>query len=348
MDFVFSSILIWVGIVACLCGSALCSGLTLGYFSLSRIHLETLTDQGNQSAGIILGLRKDANFLLATLLWSNVAVNVLLTLLTDSQMHGIMAFMFSVFGITLLGEILPQAYFSRNALKLGARLTSYVKFLQIVFFVFAKPSALLLDRIVGKEGVTWFEEKELKALLNLHTKAPETDIGNVEGRGAANFLSLDDVSCLDEGSPLNPLSVVQLTPNAESGIFPKTVTDIQDNLVEQIHQSGQKWVVITSPSSNPQFVLDADSFLRELLVEKKYRPYYHCHRPIVVTDPTSRLDQLLPRLKVKPEHAEDDVIDHDIILIWTDTHKRIITGADILGRLLRGIVRRDEKIVPLP
>ena len=236
MDLVFPSILVWIGIVACLCGSALCSGLTLGYFSLSRIHLETLTEQGNQSAGIILGLRKDANFLLATLLWSNVAVNVLLTLLTDSQMHGVMAFMFSVFGITLLGEILPQAYFSRNALKLGARLTSYVKFLQIVFFVFAKPSALLLDRIVGQEGVTWFEEKELEALLKLHTKAPETDIGNVEGRGAANFLSLDDVSCLDEGSPLNPLSVVQLTPITESGIFPKTVTDIQDNLkVEPEH-----------------------------------------------------------------------------------------------------------------
>ena len=36
----------------------------------------------------------------------------------------------------------------------------------------------------------------------------------------------------------------------------------------------------------------------------------------------------------------DDVIDDDLILIWTD-EKRVITGADILGRLLRGIALRD-------
>jgi hypothetical protein len=41
-------------------------------------------------------------------------------------------------------------------------------------------------------------------------------------------------------------------------------------------------------------------------------------------------------MKVRPEHAEDDVIDNDLILVWGE-QKRIITGSDILGRLLRGI-----------
>lgn len=344
----FPSFIVWAGIAACLVGSALCSGLTIGFFSLSRIHLETLTEQGNQPARRILELRKDANFLLATLLWSNVAVNVLLTLLTDSQLTGISAFTFSVIGITVLGEILPQAYFSRNALKLGSQLIWFVKILQLLFIAVAKPSAWLLDRLIGQEGISWFEEKELNALLHLHTIAQETEIGRVEGVGATNFLSLDDVSCLDEGSPLNPLSVVQFSSKSEFHLFPSTVTDVQDSLVQQIHQSGEKWVVVTDSKKFPHFVLDADSFLRELLIDKKYRPYHHCHRPILITDPQSRLDQLLPRLKVKPEHAQDDVIDQDIILIWTDSHKRIITGADILGRLLRGIVRKEEKILPLP
>jgi len=43
---------------------------------------------------------------------------------------------------------------------------------------------------------------------------------------------------------------------------------------------------------------------------------------------------------VEPRHAEDDVVDEDIILLWGD-EKRIITGADILGRLLRGIVENE-------
>jgi hypothetical protein len=46
---------------------------------------------------------------------------------------------------------------------------------------------------------------------------------------------------------------------------------------------------------------------------------------------------VIGRLKVDPQRPEDDVIDHDIILIWGH-ERRIITGADILGRLMRGII----------
>ena len=38
------------------------------------------------------------------------------------------------------------------------------------------------------------------------------------------------------------------------------------------------------------------------------------------------------------ERPDDDVIDNDLILVW-GAQKRIITGADLLGRLLRGIAR---------
>jgi len=43
------------------------------------------------------------------------------------------------------------------------------------------------------------------------------------------------------------------------------------------------------------------------------------------------------RLKSHPQRAGRDVIDRDIILVWGKEEKRVITGADILGRLLRGI-----------
>ena len=51
---------------------------------------------------------------------------------------------------------------------------------------------------------------------------------------------------------------------------------------------------------------------------------------------------MIGRMKVKPEHPEDDVIDNDLILVW-GTQRRIITGADLLGRLLRGIATIDVK-----
>jgi hypothetical protein len=41
-----------------------------------------------------------------------------------------------------------------------------------------------------------------------------------------------------------------------------------------------------------------------------------------------------------PERPGDDVIDNDLILVW-GAQKRIITGADLLGRLLRDIATVD-------
>jgi len=339
------SILSWIGIFLCLTGSAICSGLTLGFFSLSRIHLELLAQQGgDKAANTILCIRQDANFLLATLLWSNVAVNVLLTLLSEKQMFGLLAFFFSLFGITLFGEILPQAYFSRNALRLGAKFTPVVHFLQFIFYPVAKPSALLLDRLVGKEGITWFKEHELDTLIKIHAQAPETDISGVEGHGASNFLNLDDISALEEGSPLHPQSIISLPFDGKKVCFPQITPSASDLFVQHIHASKEKWVVITDEEHTPHVVLDADGFLRELLVEHQYKPLRHCHRPIILDHTHIPLGELLTQFKVNPEHLEDDVIDHDLVLIWTPTHKRIITGADILGRLLRGIATRNPLV----
>jgi len=57
---------------------------------------------------------------------------------------------------------------------------------------------------------------------------------------------------------------------------------------------------------------------------------------------SARLGDVIGLMKMKPEHPEDDVIDHDLILVW-GTQKRIITGADLLGRLLRGITTREVR-----
>jgi len=82
---------------------------------------------------------------------------------------------------------------------------------------------------------------------------------------------------------------------------------------------------------------DSHHFLRDTLFDTvSAAPEAYWHRPITVTDPQTRLGEVIPRMYVRPERPEDDVIDHDLILLWGE-HKRIITGADLLGRLLRGI-----------
>lgn len=45
-------------------------------------------------------------------------------------------------------------------------------------------------------------------------------------------------------------------------------------------------------------------------------------------------------------NSSDDVLDDDVILVWMDGDHRVITGADILGRLLRGIGERPNRSPP--
>ena len=90
-------------------------------------------------------------------------------------------------------------------------------------------------------------------------------------------------------------------------------------------------------------VLDAHHFLRDVLFnEVSVGPEPYWHRPIVINGMSARLGDVIGLMKMKPEHPEDDVIDHDLILVW-GTQKRIITGADLLGRLLRGITTREVR-----
>jgi hypothetical protein len=60
------------------------------------------------------------------------------------------------------------------------------------------------------------------------------------------------------------------------------------------------------------------------------------HRPVIVRDMQTRLGDVIGCLKVVPERPDDDVVDNDLILVW-GSQRRIITGSDLLGRLLRGI-----------
>ena len=106
---------IWVGIGFCISQSAIFSGLNLAFFSISKLLLEIESKKNNKHALKIVKLREDSNFLLTTILWGNVGINVLLTLLSNSVMAGVAAFVFSTLIITFLGEIIPQAYFSGSS-----------------------------------------------------------------------------------------------------------------------------------------------------------------------------------------------------------------------------------------
>lgn len=329
----------WIGILFCLSQSALLSGMNLALFSLSKLELEVEARKHNPRAKKILRLREHANFALVTLLWGNVGVNVLLALLSGSVLAGVAAFLFSTVVITVFAEIIPQAYFSRHALHVVALLAPVLRAYQVLLYPVARPTAWVLDAWLGGEYVRYFREQDLRRVIQLHMEATESEIARIEGQGALNFLDIDDVPLDDEGEEVSPESVVELPFDGDRPRFPPIAPSTDDPFLRRVHRSGKSWVIIVDPEGEPRLVLRANDLLREaLFAPERFNAHRHCHRPIIVRDPKRQLGASIARFRVRPGDADDDIVDDDVILLWAN-ERRVITGTDILGRLLRGIAR---------
>ena len=290
------SVWIWIGILGCVIQSALFSGLNLAVFSLSLLRLQVEVDGGNADAARVLALRRNANQVLATIIWGNISTNVLLTLLSDSVLAGLGAFFFSAVVLTLLGEIVPQAYFSRHALRMTVRCLPFLHFYRAVLYPLAKPTALMLDWWLGSEGIAYLRERDVRSLI-ARSAAGGGDIGALEATGAQNFLDLDDVPVADEGQPIDARSVISLPLANRRCVLPKFERSPADPFLRQVDASGMKWVVVTDPGGEPAFVLDAHHFLRDALFDEiKSDLTAYWHRPIVVRDMQTRLGEVIGRL----------------------------------------------------
>lgn len=331
----------WLGIAICIIHSAMFSGCNLAFFSLGRLRLEAEAQRGNASATKVLSLRQDSNLLLCTILWGNVSANVLLALFSESALSGVGGFLFSTIGITLFGEIMPQAYFSRNALKVGAALSPVIRFYQIMLYPISKPCAILLDGWIGPEGPSFFQERDIEIILERHIDEEDSEISANEGRGALNFLDLDDRKISKEGNELEASTIYQFPTKLDLAILPTLESEEGQAFIKSLKRHHHRWAVIINEESKPVIVMDTTKFLCDLMVDgENTDPYAQCHRPIVVTEEDTYLDSVLGDFVVEAENSRDHVVDRDIVLYWTPDHKRIITGADIFGRLLKGIARR--------
>ena len=77
-----------------------------------KIYRNTGSDKEKRYAKAIIPIRNRGNYLLCTLLLSNVLVNSTLTILLDDLTSGIIAIVGSTIGIVILGEIIPQVRYN--------------------------------------------------------------------------------------------------------------------------------------------------------------------------------------------------------------------------------------------
>lgn len=224
-------------------------------------------------------------------------------------------------------------------------LSPVIRFYQFLFYPVARPTALILDGWLGKEGITYLEESELRNIIRQHITAEEADLNQVEGIGALNFFALDEIHVTEEGEIINPKSIISLPTKLDLPIIPDLKASADDPFLAQVNNTNHSWVILTNNEGYPLLVLDADGFTRAALFQpENFDPYNYCHRPVVITNETTPLNEAILQMKVNTSTDKnfDGVIEHDVLLIWGE-QKRIITGADIFGLLLKGMLPSNTK-----
>lgn len=191
-------------IVAVLIGvSAVCSGLNVAFMSLDPDDLRRKSKLGNANAKRILPLRRNTHLTLAAILLTNVAAVSATSLVLESAFNGIIAGVATTLLIVILGEILPQAYFVRRALRVCGRLVPLLRAMIIVTYVAAKPIQLMLDRLFGSESPHLHSRQELGVMITEHLGNSSSELDEDEVEIIRGALQLSEKRVRDIMTPIN-------------------------------------------------------------------------------------------------------------------------------------------------
>lgn len=202
--------------------SGLFSGLNIALLSLDIQELKRKASLGNKDAKKVLPVREKGNLLLSTLLLGNVAVNAAISILSASYTTGLVGGIISTVLIVIIGEIIPQSFMSRHALKSGAKVIWVVKVAIFLLFPVTYPLAWALDKFIGKHVPTVWSREEIKAIISDHEDSPDSPIDADEEKIVHGALSFSRVSVKDAMTPRGKVFML----NANSILDQKLMSNI--------------------------------------------------------------------------------------------------------------------------
>jgi len=210
--------------------SAIYSGLNVALLSLSLDDLKLKAKLGNRNAKKLIPFRKNINLPLASILLSNVAVISATSLVLKQHFNGWIAGFASTLLIVIFGEVLPQAYFSRNALKLTSKFLQIIRFVIVVTYPISKPLEILLNKLLGDEKSNLPTRRELGFMITEHTDHEDSELDEDEIEIMHGALQLSEKHVRDIMTPLR--DVYWFTP--ETQLTPDRIDEIKDNSYSRI------------------------------------------------------------------------------------------------------------------
>jgi len=206
--------------------SAVCSGLNVALMSLETADLRRKAKIGNPDAKRVLPLRKNSHLSLAAILLTNVAAVSATSLVLEHVTGGLIAGITGTLLIVILGEIMPQALFAKQALKYVSRLAPVLRVMITLTYPISKPLQLLLDRLFGHEKTKLHSRHELGIMISEHLGDHNSELDNDEVEIIKGALQLSEKRVRDIMMPIR--SVYWMTPD----------TPIDSRKIEEIKERG--------------------------------------------------------------------------------------------------------------
>jgi ankyrin repeat/SOCS box protein 13/metal transporter CNNM len=230
----------WIYVSLCLVLVAvggLMSGLTVGLFSLDPLKLKLLqanraaTERDKQRAARLLPIINQHHVLLVTLLVTNSAAMESLPIFLDRLVPTGVAIVISVTAVLIFGEIIPQAIFTRDPLRIGAVFAPALNVLMKLLLPLTWPLGKLLDLVLGADGGSHYlyNRSELKALIEVHAEdggaLTAEELAIMKGALKLRQMTVEqcltplrDVFMLPDDQPLNEETLTALTASGHSRV----------------------------------------------------------------------------------------------------------------------------------
>jgi metal transporter CNNM len=187
---------------------------------------------GDRNAKRILPLRRSTHLTLSAILLTNVAAVSATSLVLESVFYGLIAGVLATLLTVVFGEIFPQAYFLRRALKISARLAPLLRLMIVITYPIAKPLQMLLDSLFKEEASGLQSRHELGLMITEHLGSNQSELDEDEVEIIRGALQLSEKRVRDIATPIKDVYWLK----------PQTIID--GERIDEIKASGRSRIPI--------------------------------------------------------------------------------------------------------
>ncbi|KAI5807337.1 hypothetical protein DFH27DRAFT_522994 [Peziza echinospora] len=227
------------------------AGLTLGLMGQDEIYLQVIEASGEgaeriHARRVLRLLQRGKHWVLVTLLLCNVITNETLPIVLDRSLGGGWpAVVTSTILIVIFGEIIPQSVCVRYGLAIGSYLSPFVLGLMYLMYPIGKPTALLLDYILGEDHGTVYKKAGLKTLVTLHKTL---------GPSPSDRLNQDEVTIISAVLDLKDKPVGSIMTPIEDTFTMSSEDVLDEKTMDAILSAGYSRIPIHAPGEPTNFV----------------------------------------------------------------------------------------------